>query len=131
MAPRWLSLRVSTEGRDRLAIALQDWITPTFAGTWANLGGGTTPAGYWKDPFGVVHLRGTVDTGALPPSTIFTLPVGYRPAFQHNFAGIRTGAGVTSRVSVLATGVVQETAGRTAAGHFLSLDGITFNAAPA
>ncbi|HYP48866.1 MAG TPA: hypothetical protein VEQ61_09550, partial [Thermoleophilaceae bacterium] len=38
---------------------------------------GCTPAGFWRDPFGTVHLQGRVDG---PGGVVFTLPDGYRPA---------------------------------------------------
>src|SRR5262245_26231114 len=38
---------------------------------------------YWKDPFGVVHLTGSIASGLVSTDddsyTVFTLPVGYRP----------------------------------------------------
>jgi hypothetical protein len=37
-----------------------------------------SPAGYYKDAFGIVHLEGVVKVGTFP--IIFTLPPGYRPA---------------------------------------------------
>lgn len=38
--------------------------------------------GYWKDPNGHVHIRGTVTATSVPNgSVIFTLPDGFRPAF--------------------------------------------------
>lgn len=37
------------------------------------------PAGYMKDSLGFVHIRGTVNNGALG-NAIATLPVGYRIA---------------------------------------------------
>lgn len=39
---------------------------------------GYPPAGFYKDPFGIVHLEGVVKVGSTP--VIFTLPPGYRPA---------------------------------------------------
>lgn len=53
-----------------------DWIAPTLAGTWVNFGGGMSPAGY-RLRGDTVEVRGNVKSGS---GTIFTLPMGYRPA---------------------------------------------------
>lgn len=52
---------------------------PAFLNSWVNLGGGFQNAGYMRDAAGFVHLKGLVRAGAIP-NTIFTLPVGFRPA---------------------------------------------------
>lgn len=129
---RWLPLRLRHEGRDHSSVSLEEWIAPTLAGTWVNEAtAGDNVAGYWKDPFGVVHLRGVIAGGAIAfPSTAFTLAKGYRPAAVETFGVLRSGI-LLSRVHVLTTGEVQEIAGRTATAHFLTLDGLTFRAAPA
>ena len=59
-------------------VKLQAWQTPTLAGLWTNLGAPNATVQYWKDPYGIVHLKGTVTGGAFP-SEIMTLPAGYRP----------------------------------------------------
>jgi S-layer homology domain len=53
---------------------------PPFQNGWANNPGPIfSTAGFFKDPLGIVHLKGTLNAG---PSglTAFTLPEGYRPA---------------------------------------------------
>ena len=52
------------------------WTTVTYQNAWATAG---TPAAYWKDPHGFVHLRGRISGGATG-TVAFTLPVGYRPS---------------------------------------------------
>ncbi|HEY2479814.1 MAG TPA: hypothetical protein VGI17_13935 [Solirubrobacterales bacterium] len=42
------------------------------------LGGGFGPVGFYKDPFGVVHLQGFL-AGCTEGQSAFTLPVGFRP----------------------------------------------------
>lgn len=59
-------------------LGIPNWIAPTLLNSWANASGGT-PAGYYKDPLGIVHLRGRLNGGA-NGSNLFNLPVGYRPA---------------------------------------------------
>jgi hypothetical protein len=52
---------------------------PAFENSWANESPGfESSAAFYKDPFGIVHLKGLVASGAL--GNIFTLPAGYRPA---------------------------------------------------
>jgi hypothetical protein len=60
--------------------AQQQWIAPTLLNGWVNYGGDTEPAGYMKDEFGFVYLKGLVKGGALG-TTMFILPKGYRPAY--------------------------------------------------
>ena len=47
---------------------------------WTNVGAGFQPAGFYKDPFGTVHLQGDVQRTAGSDATIFQLPQGYCPA---------------------------------------------------
>jgi hypothetical protein len=109
---------------------------PTFSGTWVNYdNSATTPsavagarnAGFRKDPFGKVRLRGTVKSGA-NLSTIFTLPTGYRPPITSVFTAMASGG--AAQVTVNTDGTVQAvntTAGTT--GTFLFLDSIEFDTA--
>lgn len=54
------------------------WITPTLLNGATAIDAANYPIGYFKDSLGFVHLRGAVN--AVPQfTTIFTLPVGYRP----------------------------------------------------
>ena len=47
---------------------------------WGNVGAGFQPAGFYKDPFGTVHLQGDVQRTTGSDATIFQLPAGYCPA---------------------------------------------------
>lgn len=98
--------------------ALQAWVAPTLINAWANTGAPYQLAGYWKDPYGTVHLRGRVDTG-VTPSDIFVLPAGYRPEATSSFL-----LPSTATVDVEADGSVRGVTGAT----FISLDSITFRA---
>jgi hypothetical protein len=53
---------------------------PPFDVDWTNVGSGFQPAGFYKDPFGTVHLQGDVKRTAGTDATIFQLPTGYCPA---------------------------------------------------
>jgi Collagen triple helix repeat (20 copies) len=58
-------------------------LVPTFSNNWVTWDPGYEVS-YWKDPFGVVHLTGSVADGLVSDDThsypLFTLPPGYRPA---------------------------------------------------
>jgi len=58
---------------------------PDFEHGCGNVGSGLNPAGFYKDSFGVVHLRGFI-VGCTDEQTAFTLPPGFRPT------GIEAGA---------------------------------------
>jgi hypothetical protein len=73
---------------------------PAFQNGWQNLGDTrTATAAFYKDPWGVVHLKGTVKSGS-NGSTIFTLPCGYGPNKDQNFTVVSYGAN-TSNVGIL------------------------------
>ncbi|TRU87598.1 MAG: hypothetical protein EWV76_06650 [Microcystis novacekii Mn_MB_F_20050700_S1] len=106
----------------------EDWIVPAFMNGWVNYYDGYNPAGYFKDSLGIVHLRGLVKNGT-NNTTIFTLPVGYRPS-NRELQTIQTydqksSMYVTGRVDILAEGPVTVVSGR---DGWVSLDGITFRA---
>lgn len=116
------------DGSTRKAVVAQDnWTAPSLINSWANYEGGFSIAGYFKDQFGLVHLRGIVKDGSAD-TNIFVLPAGYRPAYINVFAGM-TFASTTKtlgRIDVLADGSVLFKSGGT---DFVSLDGIIFRAA--
>jgi hypothetical protein len=95
----------------------------TFQNSWAQVVG-AQPVGYMKDAFTFLHLRGQVSNALVPvvPSTIFTLPVGYRPGKTSFFAVEANNA--YGRVNVQSDGQVIIAFGSTAGG--VSLDGINF-----
>ncbi|MCP1307783.1 hypothetical protein [Paenibacillus tyrfis] len=101
------------------------WIKPTLLNGWVNYGDGAyTDAGYFKDEFGIVHIRGLVKNGQLNAS-IFMLPLGYRPARAMVIPVATDGNGqlILGRLTIDFNGSVYHTLGGT--GWF-SLDGISF-----
>jgi hypothetical protein len=73
---------------------------PAFDVDWTNVGGGFQPAGFYKDPFGTVHLQGDVKRTTGSDATIFRLPTGYCPAGGiEDFPAYGDG-GVTAGVAV-------------------------------
>lgn len=63
----------------------ENWVSPGFENSWVNYSSTFNQAGFMIDGYGVVHLRGLVKSGSGIPTDIFSLPSGYRPAFQHLF----------------------------------------------
>jgi hypothetical protein len=52
---------------------------PQFQNGWHNNDATNSSTAFYKDPLGVVHLKGFL-TGGASASVAFTLPAGYRPA---------------------------------------------------
>lgn len=126
--PRWLATNVNFQLAPTQLPLVEPWRAvggtgnAAFAGTWVNFGGTNATAAYYKDPFGLVHLKGTVKTGVIG-TTIFTLPAGYHPQEAEIFAVASNGAfGV---VTVNPDGTVVASAG---SATYVSLAGITFRA---
>jgi hypothetical protein len=95
---------------------------PGFQNGWKNTGPATdVTAAFYKDPYGVVHLKGLVYNGP-NDAPIFTLPEGYRPSkFVIQLVWRGSGSG---KLGLLPDGSVQFQDGAAAA----SLDGVTFRA---
>lgn len=76
---------------------------PAFLNSWVNFGSNWQDAGFSRDGFGWVHLRGIIKSGVVG-SAAFMLPPGYRPALSETF--IVRSNGTTGGVEVLADGSV-------------------------
>jgi hypothetical protein len=93
---------------------------------WANVGAGFQPAGFYKDPFGTVHLQGDVQRTTGTDATIFQLPSGYCPAGGiEDFPAYGDG-GTAAGVAVRPDCSVVFVAGTTT---FIGLGAISFRAA--
>ncbi|MGL4631651.1 MAG: LytR/AlgR family response regulator transcription factor [Leadbetterella sp.] len=98
-----------------------------FQNSWGNQNAGYSTAQYYKDKEGRVHIKGVVvnGTATISGSTIFTLPVGYRP-FGNEQLVYNTFDGVTNRrVDIMPNGEVKSVNGGAA---LIFLDGISFRA---
>ena len=56
------------------------WISPTLLNGWSMFGGTLTDKGYYKDSIGNVNLELSIKRAAPGNSTIFFLPLQYRPS---------------------------------------------------
>lgn len=102
------------------------WITPTLLNAWAHYGTPFSGARYYKDPLGIVRLKGLVQSGTVAGDStgnIFTLPAGYRPTEQRVIVTISNGA--IARLDVLTDGSVRAVSG---SNVWFSLDGVSFRA---
>lgn len=97
------------------SIELGDTGAPTFSNNWAHATPGQ-PLTFWKDARDVVTIMGTVDSpgdsnSPANPSTIFTLPEGYRPSASSLMIGASVYDGIATpylqEVHVLSSGVVE------------------------
>ncbi|TQK53835.1 hypothetical protein FB479_10848 [Brevibacillus sp. AG162] len=103
------------------------WIAPVLLNGWVNYGAGYSSAGYFKDDFGIVHLRGMIKGGTVGGTVpAFKLPAGYRPNVSHYFsASSYNGTIVFSSIEVGSNGYIVVSTG---GNSWLSMDGITFRA---
>jgi hypothetical protein len=104
------------------SISNNAYLIPTFENNWVNYGADNySPAKYYKDQFGVVHLQGMVKSGGIP-SAIFTLPEGYRP-IENRIFPVASG-GYFGQIAVFTDGQVYFFVGYT--DPYVSLEGISF-----
>lgn len=102
----------------------EDWIDVSFENSWANYDNTWEHAQYFKDPFGVVHLKGCIKSGTLGV-TAFTLPVGYRPAGYFTVAAVVLGGSI-GYYNIYSTGQIVPINGN---NSFFGLSSISFKAA--
>ena len=93
---------------------------PGFENSWVNFGGGESTAGYWRDPFGFVTLKGVIKSGTIN-TTCFTLPPGYRPLEKQLVATISNAA--IGRLDITTAGAVIPVSGNNA---YFSLNNVRF-----
>jgi hypothetical protein len=101
----------------------------SFSNSWVNYGGSYNTAGYCKDAFGFVHLRGLIKDGTLG-SAAFNLPTGYRPV-KYEYPSTNGHDGSTRQLAtawISTNGDVTPQASVSGVNAWFSLDGITFYA---
>jgi hypothetical protein len=111
------------------------WCSATCFDIWSNYSGQHNTAAFYKDPLGVVRLKGLVSlSGSLSTSYscdsafIFVLPAGYRPARITVAPTLRNAA--PARIDIMPNGYVMLCGPFTLSqGDWWLLDGITFRAA--
>jgi microcystin-dependent protein len=98
---------------------------PAFQNSWTNYGSApsVSVAAFYRDPLGVVYLKGVVKSGTVGSVPVFTLPVGYRPIERRSYAVLSNGALAIALVQP--NGQVQVVSG---SNNDVSLDVISFRA---
>jgi hypothetical protein len=97
---------------------------PAFGQDWSAVVVDEVP-GFWKDPYGTVHLRGALARAASGNQAVmFTLPPGYRPRADEFFPAYAN-SGTFATVWVRPDGTVNYNKGD---DRYLGLGGITFRA---
>ena len=100
------------------------WIDATYANSWVDFDAAYHPVQYRRNG-DRVELRGVAKDGSPVNGTIFTLPVGFRPAFDMAMASIANDS--LCRIVVLDSGAVSAPFGGSAT--WTSLDGLSFSVA--
>jgi hypothetical protein len=101
-------------------------IAITLANSWANVGGAAQVAQYWKDKTGYVHVRGLVSAASAGNGTLFTLPVGYRPAATQYFDVFEGTNSTMNRITVSTAGAIAYAGSLGLGGSNISINAITF-----
>lgn len=110
---------------------LSTWQTPGLINSWTNEGGIYGSARYRKTVAGDIELSGAVSNASVAamPSTVFVLPVGYRPAanIRRTVMGKRNSTDyLPLQVIVFTNGNVNVYGYSTSETVSFSLDGIVF-----
>lgn len=103
------------------------WFSPVLTNGWIPFdaeGSGYFNPAYMKDALGFVHLRGIVKSGTIGTS-IFTLPLGFRPAALFHQICDTAGLNVKGVVEIGFDGNVMATTG---VSNYMCLDSLTFEA---
>lgn len=94
------------------------WSAPTLENSWVDAGSTFQTLRYKKDFWNRVWVEGSVKDGtAVSGTRVFTLPAGYLPAADHEFAAMCSNAGAvdycTIRVKTAGDVEVYDAAGNT------------------
>lgn len=105
-------------------LSMGSWTAPSLTSGWTNFAG-EQPIQYRKNAQGIVTIRGTGMPGTFGTgATLFTLPVGFRPAAQERFGSPTSPNGTIALILVQTDGRVVPMNGATS----LPLSGISFEA---
>jgi hypothetical protein len=98
------------------------WIRPDLAAGFADFGAPYAAVAYHRDALGYVHVKGLVTSaaGVGAFSTVFTLPIGYRPIERHRYASEGT-AGTFQALQLGTDGAIMNVVA-VAAGGYASIE---------
>jgi hypothetical protein len=98
-------------------------------GTGWGRGGTEMKPGFWKDPYGTVHLQGQAGRSSGTNEVIFTLPPGFRPTEEEFFVVYPSGGDGVTTIDVNEAGQVLLFSFEGADDNFVGLGNISFRAA--
>lgn len=104
------------------------WTSASLGASWVAFTGGNPVAPQYRLKGGVVYLQGSMKSG-VQTTTIFTLPVGYRPLHDSLFSCFSNNgsAGGTAEISIDASGNVHVGFyGGSGSSTQVTLNGISF-----
>jgi hypothetical protein len=101
--------------------AQEAWNPFPYVNGWVDYGSGYSPSGFRKLSNGLVILRGLVANGTA--TTIFTLPVGYRPAIVMLYIAATNIAALACRIDISPGGVLTHSGGNSG---WISMSNICF-----
>ncbi|WP_141434379.1 hypothetical protein [Bacillus sp. 03113] len=97
--------KVTDEREDARKLALRhqpEWNILVLQNGWNGTGNGNAEPRYFKDEFGLVHLKGTIWGGATADWTIIaTLPDGYKPYERLRFPTINSDTGTNTKAAYI------------------------------
>jgi len=119
---------VVVDGQVKGHITQEDWRNVSFKDGWKNFGGNTpeSPVSYFKDSFGMVHLKGTANASVDANDWMFVLPSGYRPSHVAHLSCSTNDNNVNGLILIKPDGYTQLHWG---GKEWISLAGITFRTA--
>lgn len=109
-----------------VGVAPEPWHTigaagePGYQNGWTTLTGNNVPAAFFKDPNGLVHIRGLITSGTA--AAAFTLPAGYRP-YRDGYRNVVSTNSGADRADVNTDGTVIPQTSKAGGGWF-DLSGI-------
>lgn len=104
----------------------ENWIDATLVNGWVNAGGIDNNAGYFKDEFSIVYLKGNIKTGTTTrATTLFTLPTGYIPS-KNIIYPVRSYNGTSEMLGVILVNTLGQVQILAGFNYSLSLDGVLF-----
>lgn len=121
-----LVLSIGESGSDLIVLGplgspIGEWVNLTLNSPWTLAGGGFGGAQCMRDANGWVHLRGSIVPNG-STGVMFTLPVGYRPAYENSPPIVADHGG--GRLQILTNGQVTYNLNGTDA--YISLVGVRF-----
>jgi hypothetical protein len=98
------------------------WANLTMQNAWVSYGTGYAPQ--YRKIGDEVQIRGLMKSGATSTAA-FTLPVGFRPAYEESF--VELGAGALSAISIATNGIATVQPPTPTAPTYMYLSGIRFS----